>query len=375
MKFLHTADWQIGMKAVHVGPVGQRVRDERLAAARRVVQAAKNANADFILVAGDTFEDNGVDRVLIQRVADILVEFGGPVYVMPGNHDSLVPGSVWEHPAWRSREQIHVLTQAEPVKIPDGMLYPCPVWEKRSTRNPTAWINTDGAQGIRIGLAHGTVEGVFHEEPDYPIPRDAALRMGLDYLALGHWHSMATYPAPGDTVRMAYSGTHEPTKFGERDSGNALLVEIPESGAPPAVTSVHTGGLQWTVIEEDLREPGDLLRVRERIEAMENRETTLLEARLRGLLSAQERDELLRLQELLTAQFLYGRINAALLRPSPQDDSWLAGLPAGVIREAAVRLRELADPGYTSQRPEGASAEVAVRALLELYALVTGAQA
>jgi hypothetical protein len=174
---------------------------------------------------------------------------------------------------------------------------------------------------------------------------------------------------------MAYSGTHEPTKFGERDSGNALLVEIPESGAPPAVTSVHTGGLHWTVIEEDLREPGDLLRVRERIEAMENRETTLLEARLRGLLSAQERDELLRLQELLTAQFLYGRINAALLRPSPQDDSWLAGLPAGVIREAAVRLRELADPGYTSQRPEGASAEVAVRALLELYALVTGAQA
>ena len=375
MKFLHTADWQIGMKAVHVGAVSQRVRDERLAAARRVVQAAKNANADFILVAGDTFEDNGVDRVLIQKVADILAEFGGPVYVIPGNHDPVVPGSVWEHPAWRSHEKIHVLTQAEPVKIPDGVLYPCPAREKRSTRNPTAWINTDGVQGIRIGLAHGTVEGVYHEEPDYPIPRDAALRTGLDYLALGHWHSMATYPAPGDTVRMAYSGTHEPTKFGERDSGNALLVEIPESGAPPAVTSVHTGGLQWIVIEEDLREPGDLLRVRERIEAMENRETTLLEARLRGLLSAQERDELLRLQELLTAQFLYGRINAALLRPSPQDDSWLAGLPAGVIREAAVRLRELADPGYTSQRPEGASAEVAVRALLELYALVTGAQA
>lgn len=375
MRFLHTADWQIGMKAAHVGAVGQRVRDERLAAARRVVQAAKNANADFILVAGDTFEDNGVDRVLIQKVADILAEFGGPVYVISGNHDPLVPGSVWEHPAWRSHEKIHVLTQAEPVEIPSGVLYPCPAREKRSTRNPAAWINTDGARGIRVGLAHGTVEGVSHEEPDYPVPRDAAVRTGLDYLALGHWHSTATYPALDGSVRMAYSGTHEPTKFGERDSGNALLVEIPESGAPPAVTSVHTGGLHWTVIEEDLREPGDLLRVRERIEAMENRETTLLEARLRGLLSAQERDELLRLQELLTAQFLYGRINAALLRPSPQDDSWLAGLPVGVVREAAVRLRELADPGYTSQRPEGASAEVAVRALLELYALVTGAQA
>ena len=94
MRFLHTADWQIGMKAAHVGMVSQRVRDERLTAARRVVEAAKSANAELILVAGDTFEDNGIDCVLIQRVADILAGFGGPVYVIPGNHDPLVPGSV-----------------------------------------------------------------------------------------------------------------------------------------------------------------------------------------------------------------------------------------------------------------------------------------
>lgn len=375
MKFLHTADWQIGMKAAHVGAVGQRVRDERLAAARRVVQAAKDSSAEFMLVAGDTFEDNGVDRVLIQKVADILAEFGRPVYIIPGNHDPVVPGSVWEHPAWKSHGQIHVLKQAEPVEIPGGILYPCPVREKRSTRNPTAWINPDGAQGIRIGLAHGTVEGVSHEEPDYPVPRDAASRAGLDYLALGHWHSTVPYSVPDDSVRMTYSGTHEPTKFGERDSGNVLLVEISEVGSPPIVTSVRTGGFRWTVIEESLREPGDLVRVREEIEALENPGTILLELRLSGLLSAQERDDLLRLQELLTARFLYGRINTASLRPAPHDDSWLAGLPVGVVREAAVRLRALADPGYTGQRPEGTSAEVAVRALLELYALVTGAQA
>jgi DNA repair exonuclease SbcCD nuclease subunit len=301
----------------------------------------------------------------------ILAEFSGPVYLIPGNHDPVVPGSVWEHPAWKSHGQIHVLKQAEPVEIPGGVLYPCPVREKRSTRNPTAWINANGAQGVRIGLAHGTVDSVHQEEPDYPIPRDAALRAGLDYLALGHWHSMVTYPASDGSVRMAYSGTHEPTKFGERDSGNVLLVEVPETGAPPVVTFVRTGDLHWTVIEENLREAGDLVRVRERIETLENPTKTLLELRLTGLLSAQERDELLRLQELLTARFLCGRVNVALLRPSPQDDSWLAGLPAGAVREAAARLRELADPGYTGQRPEGVSAEVAARALLELYALAT----
>jgi hypothetical protein len=71
MRFLHTADWQIGMKALHVGEAGARVREERLAAARRVVEATRDAGADFTLVAGDTFEDSGVDRVLVQRAVDI----------------------------------------------------------------------------------------------------------------------------------------------------------------------------------------------------------------------------------------------------------------------------------------------------------------
>ena len=35
MKFLHTADWQLGMKAAHVGEAGARVREERLLAARK----------------------------------------------------------------------------------------------------------------------------------------------------------------------------------------------------------------------------------------------------------------------------------------------------------------------------------------------------
>jgi len=47
------------------------VRRIRGHAARRVVGAARDSGADFILVAGDTFEDSGADRVLVQRVADI----------------------------------------------------------------------------------------------------------------------------------------------------------------------------------------------------------------------------------------------------------------------------------------------------------------
>lgn len=372
MKFLHTADWQIGMKAVHVDRAAARVRAERVDAAGRVVETARSVGAEFMVVAGDVFEDNGVDRVLIQKIVDILDGFGRPVYVLPGNHDPLVPGSVWEHPAWKAARNVHVLREERPVAVPGGWLYPCPAREKYSDRNPTSWIEKLGvgdATGIRIGLAHGSVEGVQQEDAGYPIPRDAAARCGLDYLALGHWHSTTLYPDAQGAVRMAYAGTHETSKFGERDSGNVLLVEITAPGAAPVVTPVRTGGLQWLALDEELRQPGDLLRVRQRIEAIERPEATLLRLRLSGLLTANEQDELTRLCELVSARFLYGRTERQGLRPSPNDTQWVSRLPAGIVREVAQRLCMLSDPGYSGQRPEGATPDVAAWALLELYEL------
>jgi len=115
MKFLHTADWQIGMKAEFVGSAGERVRNERLSAGQRVVEAAESHGAEFILVAGDLFENNAVDRTLVQRTADILAQFPGPVYLIAGNHDPLVPGSVWDHPVWDSFDNLLAMTAEEPV--------------------------------------------------------------------------------------------------------------------------------------------------------------------------------------------------------------------------------------------------------------------
>jgi len=371
MKFIHTADWQIGMRAAHVGAAGQRVRDERLEAARRVVKEAMAAEVDFVAVAGDTFEDNGVDRVLVQKVADILAEFKGPVYLIAGNHDPLVPGSVWEHPVWGSHTNLNVIEAVEPLEVPGGVLYPCPAREKHSNRNPLQWIDAIKSKSVTIGMAHGTVEGIHQEEPDYPIPRDAPARTGLDYVALGHWHSTATYAAPDGTTRMAYSGSHEPTKFGEPRSGNILLVEIAERGESPILTPLRTGGLSWEVKEEDLRQPGDLARLRSEIETIENPSVKLLQVTIKGVLSAEEAHEQSRIREILQSRFLYGWVDDSHGVPSPEDDSWFTGLPAGSLRNTAFTLRELADPSYLGERPEGASSEVASRALLELYALIS----
>ena len=359
MRFLHTADWQIGMKATALGEAAARVREERLAAGWRIVEVARQRGAEFILIAGDLFEHNGVDRVLVQRVADILGSFSGPVFIIPGNHDPLTRGSVWEHPAWRGWGNLHILREESPISVPGGTLYPCPVRERHSGRNPTAWFPVEQGKTIRLGMAHGTVEGVRQDEPDYPIPRDAAERSGLDYLALGHWHSSAIYRAADGASRMAYSGTPEPTGFGERESGFVFLVEIPGPGTPPALAPARTGRLQWITVAEELRGPGDLTRLRERLEGLASPDFTLMDVVLSGLLTAQEREEVIRIHEILQSRFFWGKVDAALLRPSPEDDAWIDNLPPGIIREAAMRLRH----------GKNLSPEVAAMALMELYAM------
>ena len=373
MRFIHTADWQIGMKAYRVGRAAQRVREVRLEAASRVVKAATDNGAQFILIAGDTFEDNGVDRVLIQKVVDILSQFGGPVYVMPGNHDPYVPGSVWDHPAWKSCERLHVLLRPDPVEVPGGVLYPCPAHDKHSQSDPTRFVQASESKEIAIGVAHGTVEGVPQEEPDYPISRDAVSRTGLDYLALGHWHSTATYPDSAGVVRMACCGAHEATRFGERDSGNVLRVDIAERRAPPTTTPIHTGSLQWEEIEEEIRQKGDLHGLLRKVEALQRPSSTLLKLRVKGVFFADDAETHSHLREIVASRFLAGNFDDSGLMASPQDDAWVEGLPVGALREAGRRLRDLADPGYSGQRPKDNSPEVASRALLELYTLTRGA--
>jgi DNA repair exonuclease SbcCD nuclease subunit len=222
---------------------------------------------------------------------------------------------------------------------------------------------------IAIGLAHGAVAGIGQDESDHVIARDAAERAGLDYLALGHWHSCAEYADSTGVVRMAYSGAHESTKFGERDSGSALLVTLDQRGGRPQIEKVRCGGLSWSRIVLDARERGELTALRKRLEAWADPESTLLDVHLAGVMHPEEQEEVSRIDQIGQSRFLHCRVADDQLLPSPEDEHWLSSIPVGVLREAAQRLRELSSPAYAGPRPEHATPEVAARALMELYTM------
>jgi len=356
------------MRAVHVGARAQQVRDARLASAERVVAVGNEYRAEYLIVAGDLFEDNAVDRVLVQRVADILSKFHGTVLIIPGNHDPYTPGSVWHHPAWTVPTNIRILIEPAPVTFDDLVVYPCPLREKFSSRDPTLWIRHVDRSRIALGIAHGTVSGVNVEETYFPIATDVVQRSGLDYLALGHWHSTAFFEGHDGATRMVYSGTHETTKFGERDSGNVVIVDLTGPGNQPSLQTVRTGMLDWVEHDQTIHDMVDLQTVRQWIESHPRPESTLLSLRLNGVLHPGGQAELARIEELAQARFFFARTDFSALLPSPQDDRWIDQIPAGVLRQLAHQLRCWMEPSATD-RPQYASPEMATRAFLELYRL------
>lgn len=358
MKFVHSGDWQIGMAAAQVGAAGDRVRAVRLETCGRVADVCRKESADFLVLAGDTFEHNGVSRELVSEVIDRLRSMPCPVFVIPGNHDPLQPGSVWEHAGWVTARNVHVLRTREPRPIPGGVLFPCPLFRKRSTEDPTAWIDSSGTDGIRIAIAHGHAGETPNSDGSYPIDLNTPKRAGLDYVALGHWHSTTMF---GE--RMAYSGTHEQTNFGERNSGNILIVHIEAPGETPVIQTVRTGLMRWQRIDRTITMDGELADVARSLARLPDLQNQLVDLTLNGILFQRDAEEIERIQKAC-GKFLFARINRAALCPAPEDEDWVTQLPVGAVREAAGCLRQIASS-------QGRDAEIATQALLELYAIAS----
>lgn len=168
-------------------------------------------------------------------------------------------------------------------------------------------------------------------------------------------------------ARTAYSGTHEPTRFGERESGQALLVEVEGPGSAPVLTPLKTAGLNWVLLEKEITVEGDLARVRAEVEELNGPESTLVRVVLSGLVSLAESGELARLDEIIASRFLYGTVDSAGLRPQPGAERLLEVIPAGILGEAAALILEMTDPSCAG-RPADVTPGTATQALLELYA-------
>jgi DNA repair exonuclease SbcCD nuclease subunit len=262
IRLLHTADWQIGK--CH----GQFEADEAalLAEARfntveRLAALAQERRVHLVLVAGDVFDAQGVSDKTIHRLFHAMRGYTGPWVLLPGNHDAGLAESVWTRAARLKAipDNVHVCLKPEPLLLEalGAAILPAPLTQRHTYDDLTEWFaGADTPAGmVRIGLAHGCVQGILAEDIDSanPIAAGRAEQAKLDYLALGDWHGTRQVDA-----RTWYSGTPETDRFKANDSGQALLVELPDAGAPVVVTPIATGQYRWRLLAFTLQVASDI---------------------------------------------------------------------------------------------------------------------
>ncbi len=375
VKFIHTGDWQLGMtRHFLAGEAQERFAEARLQAVRTIARTASQEGCDFVVVCGDVFESNQVDRRVVARALDALGDFTMPVYLLPGNHDPFTAGSVYRSPAFTAHcpANVVVLDEIGSRLIPDlGVELVAAPWDSKSPLEDLAARACAGLQadpGVqRVLVAHGAVDALSPDPNEPSLIRLAALEQAVadglvHYVALGDRHSVTDV---GSTGRVWYAGAPLATDYGEDAPNQVLLVEM--DGDSLKVEPRPTGPWQFRSESFDVNHHSEVEAVGEWLAALPDKPSTVVKLSFVGTLNLADKahlDEILEHHSLLLAALeVWGRHTELVVQPDDDDlrDLGLVGFAADALDE----LREMA----ATAGPEGATAQ---DALSLLYRLVKG---
>ena len=249
LRLVHIADVHLGARHADLGDAATAQRDRQFAAFVAAVDLALSEKVDLFLIAGDLFDSNTQPRRSVERVAAQLGRLRGAkirTVLIPGTHDVYDRASIYrayDLPALAGSaaddDWVTVLTPDRPdvhFETLDAVVHGRVFATKRAPRSALAGFDAaaDERATWRIGMIHGALAIPGRTDGDeVTFSRDEIAASGLDYLALGHWHS-AQQGSAGPTT-YAYSGAPEPVAVDQDRAGKALLVTLSDAGPRHAV--------------------------------------------------------------------------------------------------------------------------------------------
>lgn len=301
MRFLHTADWQLGMTRHFLAGDAQ----PRYSAARRDAVAglgalAAEVGAEFVVVSGDVFEHNQLPPQVVGQSLEAMRAIGIPVYLLPGNHDPLDASSVYTSTLFTTErpDNVMVLDRAGVHPVRPGLEIVAAPWRSKA---PTTDLVADVLEKLtpqpvtRILVAHGGVDTLDPDRDKPSLIRLAALEDALatgtvHYVALGDKHSRTPV---GNSGRVWYSGAPEVTNFDdvESDPGHVLIVEIDETDPDRAVTveSRHVGRWRFVTMHRQVDTRRDIADLDMNLDLMTEKDRTVVRLALTGSLTVTDR--------------------------------------------------------------------------------------
>ncbi|OIN82261.1 exonuclease SbcCD subunit D [Mycobacterium malmoense] len=354
MRFLHTADWQLGMTRHFLAGDAQ----PRYSAARRDAVAglgalAAEVGAEFVVVAGDVFEHNQLAPQVIGQSLEAMRAIGIPVYLLPGNHDPLDASSVYTSALFTAErpDNVTVLDRAGVHRVRPGLEIVAAPWRSKA---PTTDLVAEVLEGLtpgpatRILVAHGGVDAL---DPDRDKPSlirlakldDALARGAIHYVALGDKHSLTRI---GGSGRIWYSGSPEVTNFDdvESDPGHVLVVDVDESTV--TVEPRDVGRWRFVTLHRQVDTSRDITDLDMNLDQMTGKDRTVVRLALAGSLTVTDRaalDACLdRYARLFAWLGLWERHTDLAVIPADGEftDLGIGGFAAAAVEELVATARE-----------------------------------
>lgn len=223
IKILHSADWHLDSPmSGHSPENGEFLRRELRKIPEKIAALAKAESCDLMLLAGDLFEGTALPET-VRSVQKALSQAGIPVFISPGNHDFLCPGSPYEMAGWP--ENVHIFKEPgiQSVSLPE---LDCKIYGAGYTAMDCPALlkgfQAEGQEQYHIGILHGEADTA--RSSYCPISKEQLRSSALTYLALGHIHKGGSTRS-GETL-CAWPGCPMGHGYDELGEKGALIVTL-----------------------------------------------------------------------------------------------------------------------------------------------------
>ena len=378
LRIIHTADVHLGARHDDLGEQAAAQRERQFAAFKAAVDLALAEKVDLFLIAGDLFDSNVQPRRSVERVAaelKRLVDSRIRTVVIPGTHDCYDRASVYRAYDLATMAGSGAGDDLVTVLDPDRAFIHLPALDavvhgrvfptKRAPHSPlrdpvgaTATATPETGTGTpratwHIGMVHGSIAIPGKTEGDEVVVTTAEIAAsGLDYLALGHWHSAQSGKA--GPVTYAYAGAPEALALDQDRAGKVLLVTLDANagGRSVRIEERTVGRTRFEKVDIDASTVAGQPALIDMLAARGDPDL-VLDARLVGV----RRDDLdLDLTEMETAlapAFLKVRVRDASVPaltdgPLPSPDT----IVGAFIRDLEARITALEAAGSTDEAAE-----------------------
>lgn len=225
VKILHCADVHIGAAESSLGTLADSRRAETLIAFERIIDLAKKEDIDILLIAGDLFNSNNVEKSFTDRVFDCFASIPNiKVVYSAGNHDPLNAESPFKK--YSLPDNLYVLDTNDCfVEFSDlnTRVYGKSFKEVYMQGSERFSLLADDNY-INIMCIHGDLRSDLNSDYN-SITNDFIKTSGMDYIALGHVHKRTDIGKIGNTY-LAYCGCPEGQGFDELGEKGVYIGEV-----------------------------------------------------------------------------------------------------------------------------------------------------